>query len=145
MATILLLNGPNLNLLGQREPDIYGHTTLSEIENNIRSLVEAAGHAFRCFQSNSEGEMVDWLQQNRDCDFLILNAGAFTHTSVALRDAVISTDIPLIEIHISNIYRRESFRHHSYLSDIAEGLIAGLGVYGYELAAQHILKKLKSL
>ena len=139
MATVLLLNGPNLNALGKREPGIYGNTTLAEIEENIRRLVENEGHAFRCFQSSSEGQMVDWLHHNQDGDFLLLNAAALTHTSIALRDALKFTAIPFVEIHISNVHARESFRHHSYFSDIAQGVIVGLGVLGYELALQFAL------
>ncbi|HKI98066.1 MAG TPA: type II 3-dehydroquinate dehydratase [bacterium] len=144
MATVLLLNGPNLNTLGQREPELYGHTTLPEIEDRVRALVEGAGHALRSFQSNSEGAIVDWLHQNRQADYLLVNAGALTHTSVALRDAIKFTDIPFIEIHISNVHVREPFRHHSYLSDIAVGVIVGLGPRGYEYAAQHALEHLKT-
>ena len=143
MATVLLLNGPNLNALGQREPEIYGHTTLQEIEERIRARVEGAGHAFRCFQSSSEGAMVDWLHHHRGADFLLLNAASLTHTSVALRDALKFIEVPFIEIHISNVHTREPFRHHSYLSDIAVGLIVGLGPMGYDLAAEYALERLK--
>lgn len=139
MATVLLLNGPNLNALGKREPEIYGKTTLPEIEENIRSLVEGAGHAFRCFQSNTEGAMVDWIHQNSNADFLLFNGASLTHTSIALRDALIFSGLPFVEIHISNVYARETFRHHSYFSDIAQGLIVGLGVLGYDLATQFAL------
>lgn len=139
MGIVLLLNGPNLNALGKREPEIYGKTTLEEIEEKVRGLVEKEGHAFRCFQSNSEGEMVDWIHQHQDGDFLILNGASLTHTSIALRDALKFTGIPFVEIHISNVYARESFRHHSYLSDIAQGVIVGLGVLGYDLAVQYAL------
>ena len=135
MAKILLLNGPNLNTLGEREPELYGHATLRDVEEAVRKLVEPAGHILVQYQSNSEGELINWLHTNRPSDFLLLNAAAFTHTSVALRDAVKLMDTPFIEIHISNVYKREPFRHHSYLSDLAEGVIAGLGVMGYELAA----------
>ncbi len=136
MAKILLLNGPNLNLLGEREPEIYGHTTLKEIEATVRARVEAAGHACWCFQSNSEGALVDWLQEQRPAGFLLVNAGALTHTSVALPDAIAATAVPFVEIHISNIYKREPFRHHSFLAPAAVGSIVGLGVGGYDLAAQ---------
>lgn len=139
MAKLLLLNGPNLNLLGQREPDIYGHTTLAEIEADLRKQVEAAGHQFAAYQSNSEGALVDWIQQQRDAGFLILNAGAYTHTSVALRDSLKGTGIPFVELHISNVHAREAFRHHSYLSDIAVGVVAGLGVKGYALCTEFAL------
>lgn len=144
MATVLLINGPNLNMLGEREPDIYGHTTLPEIEDSLRETIEGAGHAFRCVQSNSEGDLVEWLQQNRNGDFLLINAGALTHTSVALRDAIKFTGIPFVEIHISNVHAREAFRHHSYLSDIAVGVIVGMGVMGYDMAARFALEQLES-
>ncbi len=143
MATILLLNGPNLNLLGRREPELYGHTTLAEIEQRVRQRVEGAGHALRPFQSNSEGALVDWLQQEAGADFLLLNAAACTHTGIALRDAVKFTGLPFIEIHISNVHAREPFRRHSYFSDIAVGVIAGLGPLGYDLAAQYALDYLQ--
>jgi 3-dehydroquinate dehydratase-2 len=143
MATVLLLNGPNLNALGQREPELYGHTTLPEIEERIRARIEGAGHAFRCFQSNHEGALVDWLHANRDGDFLLLNGASLTHTSIALRDALKFTGVPFVEIHISNVHTREPFRHHSYLSDIAVGLIVGLGPLGYDLAATYALDRLE--
>ena len=143
MATVLLLNGPNLNTLGQREPELYGSTTLQEIEDQVRTRVEGAGHTLVCFQSNSEGALVDWLHHHREAGFLLVNAAAFTHTSVALRDAIKFTGIPFVEIHISNVHARESFRHHSYLSDIAVGLVVGLGPQGYDLAAQFALERLK--
>ncbi len=133
MAKLLLLNGPNLNMLGQREPGIYGHSTLADIEAEVRLRVEDAGHSLEAFQANSEGALVDWVQLHRDANFLIVNAGAYTHTSVALRDAIKLTGIPFIELHISNVHAREPFRHHSYLSDIAVGVVAGLGVKSYEL------------
>lgn len=141
MSTILLLNGPNLNTLGEREPELYGRTTLREIEERLRTQVESAGHAFRCFQSNSEGALVDWLHKNRDGDFLLINAAAYTHTSIALRDAISFTSIPFIEIHLTNVHAREPFRHHSTLADKAVAVIAGLGVAGYEAAARYALGK----
>ena len=136
MPKVLLINGPNLNLLGSREPEIYGSTTLMEIEKKVTSTLR--GHEIDCesFQSNSEGEIIDWLQNNRRADFLLLNPGALTHTSVGLRDAVLGVGIPFIEIHLSNVYKREEFRHHSYFSDIAIGALSGLGVKGYLLAAE---------
>lgn len=140
---MLLMHGPNLNMLGSREPEIYGSTTLNDIEAMVREPVEKAGHAFRCFQSNSEGQLVDWLQQNHTADFLIINAGAYTHTSVALRDAIKFTGIPFVEIHISNVYSREEFRHHSYLSDLALAVMAGFGAMGYELATRYALEYIK--
>jgi 3-dehydroquinate dehydratase-2 len=148
MATVLLLNGPNLNLLGQREPELYGTTTLPQIEEALRTQVEGAGHDLRAFQSNAEGALVDWLQAQRDADFLLINAGAYTHTSVAIRDALKLTGLPFIEIHLSNVFAREPFRHQSYLSDLAIGGVAGLGAQGYELAARyalaHLARKLAS-
>ena len=136
MPTVLLLNGPNLNLLGTREPEIYGSTTLMEIEEQVSSVLRE--HKIKCetFQSNSEGEIIDWLQKWRDADFLLLNPGALTHTSVGLRDTVLAIEIPFLEIHLSNVHQREEFRHHSYFSDIAIGALVGLGVKGYLLGAQ---------
>ena len=136
MPTVLLLNGPNLNLLGTREPEIYGSTTLMEIEEKVSSVLRE--HKIKCetFQSNSEGEIIDWLQKWRDADFLLLNPGALTHTSVGLRDTVLAIEIPFLEIHLSNVHQREEFRHHSYFSDIAIGSLVGLGIKGYLLATQ---------
>lgn len=143
MAKVLLLHGPNLNMLGEREPEIYGHFTLQDIENSVRQPLEQAGHDCWCFQSNSDGAMIDWLQETRPADFLLVNAGALTHTSVALRDAISALALPFVEIHISNVYKREPFRHHSYLADLALGSIVGLGVKGYDLAVQYTLDYLK--
>ena len=143
MAKVLLLHGPNLNMLGEREPEIYGHFTLQDIENTVRQPLEQAGHDCWCFQSNSDGAMIDWLQETRPADFLLVNAGALTHTSVALRDAISALALPFVEIHISNVYKREAFRHHSYLADLALGSIVGLGVKGYDLAVQFALDYLK--
>ena len=136
MADILLLNGPNLNLLGEREPDIYGHTTLADIEAGLVANARGAGFAMDCFQSNHEGALVDRVQQARGegVRFVIVNPGAYGHTSIALRDAFEAVRIPFIEVHISNIHARESFRHHSHLSALAVGMICGLGVHGYALA-----------
>ncbi len=136
MATLLLLNGPNLNLLGSREPDIYGATTLEDIENRLMGQASTAGHVLECYQSNAEHDLVDRVQQaGRDgVAFIILNPAAFTHTSVALRDALAGVAIPFIELHLSNVHAREEFRQHSFFSDIATGVISGLGAYGYELA-----------
>ena len=137
MASILLINGPNLNLLGTREPELYGATTLADIESGLRAQAEALGHAFDCIQSNAEAELVDRVQAAAgNTDFILLNPGAFTHTSVALRDALLGVAIPFIEIHISNIHAREEFRRQSYFSDVAAGVVAGLGPQGYELALQ---------
>jgi 3-dehydroquinate dehydratase-2 len=148
MANIQLINGPNLNLLGTREPGTYGTTTLVEIEQRLAQRCSELGHAFEAFQSNSEADLVDHIQSVRSrCDFIIFNPGAFTHTSLALRDAILAVDIPFIEIHISNVHAREAFRQRSYFSDIAVGTIIGLGPQGYELAllsANEYLNKPKS-
>ncbi len=137
MARILVLNGANLNLLGTREPGIYGSTTLADIDAALADAATNLGHELECIQSNSEAELVERVQTAAgNTDFLLLNPGAFTHTSVALRDAILGVGIPFIEIHLSNVYAREEFRHHSYFSDIATGLIIGLGPFGYELALQ---------
>ncbi|MEC9297273.1 MAG: type II 3-dehydroquinate dehydratase [SAR324 cluster bacterium] len=136
MPTALLLNGPNLNLLGSRELEISGSTTLRDIEKQVSSALRERKIECESFQSNSEGELIDWLQKQRDADFLLLNPGALTHTSVGLRDAVLSTEIPFLEVHLSNVHQREEFRHHSYFSDIAIGALVGLGVKGYLLATQ---------
>lgn len=144
MAGFLLLNGPNLNLLGEREPEIYGHRTLTEIEGVCSALAEKLGTELVCYQSNAEHELVDRIQQaaREGIRFIVFNPGAFTHTSVALRDVLLATGLPFIEVHLSNIQSREDFRKHSYFSDIAVGTIAGLGYTGYELAiraaAHHI-------
>ena len=135
MPKVLLLNGPNLNLLGIREPEIYGSTTLKEIEEMVESILSQHEIGCESFQSNSEGEIIDWLHKHRVADFLLLNPGALSHTSVGLRDAVLGVKIPFIEIHLSNVYKREEFRHNSYFSDIAIGALTGLGVKGYLLAA----------
>lgn len=139
MSKILLVHGPNLNLLGEREPEIYGRETLADIVEMVRSRAEPGGHELLDFQSNSEGSLIDWLHEHKSADFLIINAGAFTHTSIALRDAIAGIQIPFVEVHISNVYKREEFRHNSYLSDMAVGVIVGLGVFGYELAMQYAL------
>lgn len=144
MSKFLLLNGPNLNLLGTREPDVYGATRLDDIEANCIELAEDLGHSLECFQSNAEHELVERVQRavGDSVDFILLNPGAFTHTSVALRDALLAVAIPFIEIHLSNTFAREEFRHKSYFSDIARGCVIGLGAIGYELAlqaaAQHV-------
>jgi 3-dehydroquinate dehydratase-2 len=138
VAKLLVVNGPNLNLLGLREPDIYGHTTLPELEARLVACAAGLGHAAACFQANGEGELVERIHQaGRDgVAFIVINPGAYTHTSVALRDALLGVAIPFIEVHISNVFAREPFRHHSYLSDVAVGVISGLGLRGYELALQ---------
>jgi 3-dehydroquinate dehydratase-2 len=136
MARILLLNGPNLNLLGTREPAVYGASTLQEIEAKLIGLAEARGHHLLCSQSNAEHDLIARIHGTKSdaIAFLIFNPGAFTHTSIALRDALLGVSIPFIEVHLSNIFAREDFRHRSYLSDIAAGCIVGLGPMGYELA-----------
>ena len=135
-ATIYVLNGPNLNLLGTREPAIYGATTLAQIDANLRELAAKAGAKLESFQSNHEGALIDRVHAARTdgTTFVIINPGAYTHTSVALRDAFAGVGIPFIEVHLSNVHRREPFRHHSYFSDVAVGTITGLGAVGYELA-----------
>ncbi len=145
MAKLLLLNGPNLNLLGTREPGIYGATTLANIEQHCVELAQELGpHELASFQSNAEHELLNRIHAARleGVEFIIINPAAFTHTSVALRDALLGVGIPFIEVHLSNVFAREPFRHHSYLSDIAVGVISGLGAQGYELAlraADHYL------
>ena len=138
---ILLINGPNLNLLGAREPEIYGADTLASIEARIAKLATEAGARFAAFQSNSEADLVNRIQQasREEVDFILLNPAAYTHTSVAMRDALAAVRIPFIEIHLSNVFAREAFRHHSYFSDIAVGVISGLGAKGYELALCYAL------
>lgn len=144
MSNLLLINGPNLNLLGSREPGIYGSKSLDDIEKELSIIAENNGHKLHCFQSNSESDIVDWIHEHtNDADFLIINPGAFTHTSISIRDAILGTDISFIEIHISNIFSREEFRKESYFSDIAEGVISGLGFKGYELALNAVLGMLK--
>ena len=144
MAKILVLQGPNLNLLGTREPEIYGATTLADIEHQLINSAKQAGHQLDHLQSNAEYELIDRIHAARTdgTEFIIINPAAFTHTSVAIRDALAGVAIPFIEIHISNVHARETFRHHSYLSDIAVGVICGLGVQGYELALQAALQQL---
>ena len=138
MAHILLLNGPNLNLLGSREPDVYGATCLKDIEKRCEELAGELGHSLTSFQSNAEHELIDRVQQAAfdGVEFIVLNPGAFTHTSVALRDALLAVQIPFIEIHLSNTFAREEFRKKSYFSDIASSCLFGFGTYGYELALQ---------
>lgn len=149
MATILVLNGPNLNLLGTREPEQYGSITLAAIHRKLSDVASKFGHQLLHFQSNSESELIDRVHQCQQeaTDFILINPAAFTHTSIALRDALLAVNIPFIEVHLSNIHRREPFRHHSYFSDIAVGVISGLGAEGYTLAlhyADHFLTTLSS-
>ena len=132
---ILLLNGPNLNMLGKRDPQTYGHLTLDAIVDNLAALATEAGARLQHFQSNAEHALIDRIHAAIDnVDAIIINPGAFTHTSIALRDALLSVNIPFIEVHLSNVHAREPFRHHSYLSDVAAGVILGLGALGYQLA-----------
>jgi 3-dehydroquinate dehydratase-2 len=144
MARILLLNGPNLNLLGTREPALYGAATLAEIEAKLKGLAAAQGHELVAAQSNAEHELVARVQSTRQdgMAFVIVNPGAFTHTSIALRDSFLAVSIPFIEVHLSNVFAREEFRHRSYLSDIAVGCIVGLGPIGYELALEAAVARL---
>jgi len=146
MATLLVLNGPNLNLLGSREPEVYGSTTLEEIILSLKDAAAGSGCAIEYLQSNAEHELIDRIHQaGRDgVDYIIINPGALTHTSIAPRDALLGVAIPFIEVHLSNIFAREAFRRESYLSDIARGVISGLGPEGYLLAFRAILKQLQS-
>ena len=141
MKKILVLHGPNLNLLGSREPDQYGHESLAELNERLKHQAEEEGVALQTFQSNSEADLIDAIHQahEKKIDYIIINPAAYTHTSIALRDALVAVHIPFIEVHISNIYARESFRQHSYFSEVALGVISGLGPYGYLLALQTIL------
>ncbi len=144
MARILLVNGPNLNLLGTREPEIYGADTLGDIEARAIAVARECGHELTAFQRNAEHELIGRVHQagRESTDFLILNPGAFTHTSVALRDAIAAVRLPFVEVHLSNVHAREAFRRQSYFSDIAVGSIVGLGAYGYELAVRAVARLL---
>ena len=141
---ILLLNGPNLNLLGTREPEVYGYESLADIEARLIDTADAGGALVTCIQSNAEHELVDAVHQAKllEVDFVVINPGAFTHTSIALRDALLGVAIPFIEVHLSNVHGREEFRHQSYLSDVAVGVIAGLGSKGYDFALDYALSEL---
>ncbi len=145
MASILALHGPNLNLLGHREPHIYGSDTLADINQRLAEQCAAAGHDFDSLQSNAEFELINRLHAAREdgTDFMLVNFGGFTHTSISLRDAILAAEIPFIEVHLSNLHKRESYRHKSYFADIAVGSIVGLGAQGYELALQSAFKQLK--
>jgi 3-dehydroquinate dehydratase-2 len=147
LSHLLLINGPNLNLLGTREPGLYGHQTLADIERELGHEASRLGHRLDCFQSNHEGLLVDRIQQARadGIDFILLNPGAYTHSSIAMRDALLGVAIPFVEIHLSNVHARESFRKHSYFSDIAAGVIVGCGPLGYRLALQAADARLKAL
>jgi 3-dehydroquinate dehydratase II len=145
MATILVLHGPNLNLLGEREPEIYGRDTLQDINERLEHFARERGHHLLNMQSNAEYELVERIHDARHegVNYILINPAAFTHTSVALRDALAATNIPFIEIHLSNTHAREEFRNHSYFSDLADGVICGLGAQGYELGLQAALQKLE--
>jgi 3-dehydroquinate dehydratase-2 len=143
--TILVLNGPNLNLLGLREPEIYGRETLSDIEDACLERAAELGLQLDFRQSNHEGQLVDWIHEARQtADGIILNAGAYSHTSIALLDALAAAELPVVEVHLSNIYRREPFRHHSYVSRVARGVICGFGGHGYELALTAMARLLRN-
>lgn len=144
MKKVLVLHGPNLNLLGTREPAVYGATTLDDVNTRLQEIAKLSNAEIGIFQSNWEGALIDRIQAARTdgTQFIVINPGGLTHTSVALRDAFAAVQIPFIEVHVSNVYARESFRHHSYLSPLAAGVIAGLGIAGYELALGHALKQL---
>lgn len=144
MSTILVLHGPNLNMLGIREPEVYGHETLADIDERLREKAAEHSHHLLHMQSNAEYELIERIHEARaeGVDFIIINPAAFTHTSVALRDAILASEIPFIEVHLSNVHAREAFRHHSYFSDIAEGVICGLGSQGYELALQAAMQRI---
>ncbi|OSS41739.1 3-dehydroquinate dehydratase 2 [Desulfurella amilsii] len=142
---ILVLNGPNLNMLGKREPNIYGKLSLAELEGNINKLAESLGVEVEFFQSNYEGAIVEKIHQAfGKIDGIIINPGAFTHTSIAIRDAFLSVNIPFVEVHLSNIFKREPFRHKSYLSDIAQGVVSGLEGYSYACALNYFVNLLKN-
>ncbi|KAM0488405.1 hypothetical protein ACHAP7_001399 [Fusarium lateritium] len=141
---LLLINGPNLNLLGTREPQLYGSTTLQDVQNDAEKQASSLSATLSSFQANSEGAIVDRIHAARGhVDAIIINAGAYTHTSVAIRDALVGVDIPFVEVHITNVHAREAFRHHSYLCDKAEAVICGLGVFGYTTAIEYAVKHLK--
>ncbi|MFC4404237.1 type II 3-dehydroquinate dehydratase [Gracilibacillus xinjiangensis] len=141
MGKILLLNGPNLNRLGKREPDIYGHETVEDIVRMVEKTLSGNNYSLIAKQSNHEGQLIDWIHEADDVvDGIIFNPGAYTHTSIALRDAISSINVPVIEVHISNVHAREEFRHHSLLAPVCLGQIVGLGIHGYQLAANYFLE-----
>ncbi|TVS17312.1 MAG: type II 3-dehydroquinate dehydratase [Gammaproteobacteria bacterium] len=146
MAKVLVLHGPNLNLLGTREPEVYGTDTLADIDFRLKAAASEVGVGLNCFQSNAEAALIDRIHDARKdaTDFILINPGAFTHTSIALRDALTGVAIPFIEVHLSNVHAREPFRRHSYLSDIAVGVICGLGALGYELALSAAMARMKA-
>ena len=145
MANFLVLHGPNLNLLGTREPGVYGSTTLDDINHDLQQRASTAGHQLRYQQSNAEHVLIERIHAARSegVDFIIINPAAFTHTSVALRDALLAVSIPFIEVHLSNVHKREPFRHHSYFSDVAVGVICGLGASGYRLALESAIEQIQ--
>lgn len=147
MAKFLVLNGPNLNLLGKREPNVYGSATLADVESSLQAWANASGHEVVCFQSNAEHELINRVHSAASygpdpCDGIVINAGAYTHSSIALLDALVGVEVPYVEVHISNVHAREPFRHHSYLSAKACGVIVGLGPAGYQYALQHLADRL---
>lgn len=146
MSNILVLHGPNLNRLGRREPEIYGSETLDDINSRLVESASAAGHQLSSLQSNAEHMLIDRIHQTADdqTDWIIINPAAFTHTSVAIRDALLSVNVPFVEVHLSNVHAREAFRHHSYLSDVAKGVIAGFGSQSYDLALQAVISALRA-
>jgi 3-dehydroquinate dehydratase-2 len=146
MSTILILNGPNLNLLGTREPEKYGLETLEQINQQLTDAASDADHSANCFQSNAEHDLIQRIHdaKQQGVDYIIFNPGAFTHTSVAIRDALLGVAIPFVEVHLSNVHAREEFRRHSYFSDIADGVICGFGANSYSLALQAVVTKLKN-
>ena len=141
---IILINGPNLNLLGTREPEVYGSKTLKDIETELTSFFKDHEYKLECFQSNHEGAIIDFIHEHKDAAYAIINPGGLTHTSVSLRDAFASTAVPFVEVHISNVHAREAFRHQSFLSGIASGVIVGCGTHGYNLAADLVMTRLRS-
>lgn len=146
MTQFLVMHGPNLNLLGTREPEVYGYDTLEDIHGRLSALAQSAGHSLQDFQTNAEHEMVERVHRAKEEGIaaILMNPGAFTHTSIALRDALLGVAIPFVEVHISNVLARESFRRQSYLSDIASGVITGLGVRGYELGLSYLMERFGS-
>ncbi|NQV98145.1 MAG: type II 3-dehydroquinate dehydratase [Rhodospirillales bacterium] len=144
-SKVLILNGPNLNMLGLRQPEIYGAETLKDVQANCLTRAQALGLETDFRQSNLEGELVTWIQESRtNHDAIIINAGAYTHTSVAIMDALLVSELPVVEVHISNIHQREEFRHQSYISKVAYGIVVGFGTLGYEMALESLAQKLKS-
>ena len=139
--TVYMLNGPNLNLLGKREPHIYGHQTLADVENDCRKLATELRLDLEFRQSNAEHQLIDWIHEARErAGGIVINPAAYSHTSIAILDALLSVEVPIIEVHISNLHKREEFRHHSYMSQVATGVIAGLGTQGYQLALRYLAK-----